>query len=90
MATRVLSETHPITKVVAKLEEILLKERLQLFWDVGRSTFAIENIDTGAYYYFEDTEAGESVTALPRTLESENICATDKGSSGSASRTLHY
>lgn len=90
MATRILSDSHPVMKIVSKLEDILLKERLQLFWDVGRSTLALENIDTGACYYFEDTESGESVSALPRTLESENLCVTDKSQRAAASGALHY
>ena len=84
MATRILKETHPVSKVMEKIEQILLDSRLILYYDVGKSTLALQNIDTGMSYFLQDTDTNEPVNTLPRAVESENLChVTFKDSSGS-------
>lgn len=83
MATRILRENHPVERVLQQVEAVLSNNRLILYYDIGKSTLCLQNIDTGASYFLEETTMGEPVDALPRILESENLChVTFKDSSG--------
>jgi hypothetical protein len=73
MSTRVLRETHPVAKVLEQVEQILEKARLELFYDVGTSSLCLQDIDTGLWYAIVELLDNTSVTAIPRTSDTEML-----------------